>query len=235
MRILTYNIHKGIGTDGRYRIQRVIEVIRGEDPDVVCLQEVDRNVRRSRFEDQPSLLARELGLPHSLYQLNVHLKSGGYGNLVLSRHPIQEAHQISLRLRRKKPRGAQLVTLAAGRRRLHLVHWHLGLAEAERHWQIEHLLAHHLYQGTHHLHTIMLGDSNDWRDTLASAALGAAGFRQLTSPRSRFRSFPSYLAMGSLDKAFLRGEYRVEQARIVRHRLARVASDHLPLVVELDW
>ena len=128
MRILSYNIHKGIGNDRRYRIQRVIEVIRAEAPDIVCLQEVDRGVARSRYDDQPRVLASALGFPHALYQLNVRLRRGGYGNLILTRFPIRESHQISLRLRTKKPRGAQLATLDADGRPLHLVHWHLGLA-----------------------------------------------------------------------------------------------------------
>ena len=52
MRILSYNIHKGIGgRDRRYRLERVLEVIAREEPDVVCLQEVDRHVRRSRFDE----------------------------------------------------------------------------------------------------------------------------------------------------------------------------------------
>jgi endonuclease/exonuclease/phosphatase family metal-dependent hydrolase len=234
MRILSYNIHKGIGNDRRYRIQRVIDVILAEQPDIVCLQEVDRGVRRSRFDDQPRLLASALGFPHALYQSNVRLRLGGYGNLLLTRYPIRESHQISLRLRTKKPRGAQLATLQVDGRALHVVHWHLGLAEAERHWQMQHLLAHRCFRGAQHLPTVMIGDSNDWRNTLVSGALGREGFELVTSPPSRFRSFPSYLAMGSLDKAFVRG-LRATHARIASHRLARRASDHLPLIVDLAW
>jgi endonuclease/exonuclease/phosphatase family metal-dependent hydrolase len=38
--------------------------------------------------------------------------------------------------------------------------------------------------------------------------------------------------MGSLDKAFVRGEISIRQARVVRSRLARIASDHLPLIID---
>src|SRR5665213_1819190 len=61
MKLLTYNIHKGVGADRRYRLERVIAVIKAEAPDLICLQEVDRNVRRSRRDDQPALLADKLG------------------------------------------------------------------------------------------------------------------------------------------------------------------------------
>ena len=110
MRLLSYNIHKGIGgRDRRYRLERVIEVIEQENPDLVCLQEVDHNVRRSRFHDQPRLLADYFHAVAHLHQTNVRLKSGGYGNLILSRWPLAGKHQISLRLGRKRPRGAQMV------------------------------------------------------------------------------------------------------------------------------
>ena len=53
MRLLTYNIHKGVGSDRRYKLDRVIEVIRDQAPDLICLQEVDFNVRRSHFQRPP--------------------------------------------------------------------------------------------------------------------------------------------------------------------------------------
>src|SRR5437588_4895954 len=106
MRLMTYNIHKGIGTDRRYRLERVVAVIAAEAPDVICLQEVDRNARRSRHDDQPALLADRLRAAARLYQLNAPHGEGGYGNLLLSRWPIREAREASLRYRRRVPRGA---------------------------------------------------------------------------------------------------------------------------------
>src|SRR5262249_16785704 len=99
MRLLTYNIHKGYGVDLRYRLDRVIPVIAAEDADLICLQEVDFNVRRSRHDDQPTLLARELGAHGRLYQLNVPHREGGYGNLILTRWPLRHHHHLCLRLK----------------------------------------------------------------------------------------------------------------------------------------
>src|SRR4051812_10626424 len=147
MRLLSYNIHKGIGgRDRLYRIGRIIGVIEEENPDLICLQEVDRHVRRSRFDDQPRLLAGSFHTVAELYQLNVRLKTGGYGNLLLSRWPLRSHHQVSLRLEDRKPRGAQLAVVETPEGPLHLVHWHLGLIERERRWQAEHLLRHHLFR-----------------------------------------------------------------------------------------
>jgi endonuclease/exonuclease/phosphatase family metal-dependent hydrolase len=233
MRLLSYNIHKGIGgSDRRYMLERVIEVIEEENPDLICLQEVDHNVRRSRYHDQPHLLARHFNAVAHLRQTTVRLKTGGYGNLIISRWPFRSGHQISLRLGGKKPRGAQLVVVETPEGLLQLVHWHLGLAEKERHWQVNHLLSHSLFREAGDLPVLVAGDSNDWRNTLAAGPFADHGFAHVTAPISRFRSFPAYFPMGSLDKAFYRGDIFVRAARVVRSNLARRASDHLPLVID---
>jgi len=232
MRLLSWNIHKGIGgRDRRYSLSRIIDCIEAENPDFICLQEVDRLVRRSRFDDQPRLLARYFRA-HAVYQSNVAVGDGGYGNLVLSRWPVESRHRILLRQGARKPRGAQLLQIDSPEGSLHLVHTHLGLAERERHWQMNRLLGHMLFRSADQLPTLVVGDFNDWRDTLAAASLGVNGFAQVTSPIGRFRSFPAWLAVGALDKAFVRGPIAVRQARIVRTSLAKAASDHLPLVID---
>lgn len=232
MRLLSWNIHKGIGgRDRRYSLARIIDCIEAENPDVICLQEVDRHVGRSRYDDQPRLLARFFRC-HSVFQANVAVGDGGYGNLVLSRWPIASRHRITLRLKARKPRGAQLLVIDSPEGPLHLVHTHLGLAEKERHWQVQRLLGHMLFRSAEPHPTLIVGDFNDWRDTLASGTLALEGFRQVTSPISRFRTFPAWLAIGSLDKAFVRGGIDVRHARVVRTSLAKTASDHLPLVID---
>ena len=79
---------------------------------------------------------------------------------------------------------------------------------------------------------LVAGDSNDWRNTLAAGPFARHDFLHATAPISRFRSFPAYFPMGSLDKAFYRGGVFVRHARVVRTALAKQASDHLPLVVD---
>ncbi len=114
----------------------------------------------------------------------------------------------------------------------HLVHWHLGLAEHERHWQVQHLLEHHLFRQQAHLPTLIVGNFNDWRNTLAKGPFAVHGFHQLTAPRSRFLSFPAYWPVTALDKAFARGALAIRHVRIAHSKLARDASDHLPLVID---
>ncbi len=233
MRLLSYNIHKGIGgRDRRYALERVIRVIKEQEPDFVCLQEVDYNVRRSRHDDQPQRLSEALDATATCYQLNVHLGAGGYGNLILSRWPFRETHQVSLRKGRRKPRGAVLTVIETPEGPFRLVNWHLGLAEHERHWQARHFLEHSLFQAAAPIPSLIVGDFNDWRNTLARGPFARHGFSQVTVPHERFRSFPAYFALISLDKAFSGEGVDVTHARIVQTRLAKVASDHLPLVID---
>ena len=232
MRLLSWNIHKGIGgRDRRYSLARIIDAIEAENPDLICLQEVDRLVRRSQFDDQPRVLSRYFHC-HSVFQSNVHIGDGTYGNLVLSRWPVRSRHRISLRQGSRKPRGAQLLLIDSPEGVMHLVHTHLGLSERERHGQMARILGHMLFRSADAFPTLIVGDFNDWRNTLAAADLAGSGFRHITSPIRQFRSFPSWLPIGSLDKAFAKGAIDVRHAHIMKTSLSKVASDHLPLVVD---
>lgn len=87
LRVLSYNIHHGEGTDGRLDLARIAEVIKAVQPDVVALQEVDRLVGRTGSVDQPSELAK-LTEMEVVFGPNIELEGGHYGNAVLSRLPI---------------------------------------------------------------------------------------------------------------------------------------------------
>jgi endonuclease/exonuclease/phosphatase family metal-dependent hydrolase len=235
MRLVSYNTHKGVGgSDRRYRLDRVIEVLRAEEADLVCLQEVDQNAMRTHFDDQPALLADRLQANAAFFQLNVPHKQGGYGNLLLSRWPLRCRHSVSLRLGRRKPRGAQLVVVETPQGPLHLVNWHLGLGEKERRWQVGHLLHHMLFHEAGHLPTLIAGDYNDWRNTLGRHRFALHHFEQVTAPIKRYRSFPAFFPVASLDKVYRRGPVRVERVAVARTRMAQRASDHLPLVVDFS-
>lgn len=91
LRVLSYNIHHAEGTDRKLDLERIAGVIRSVSPDLVALQEVDRAVKRSGSIDQPAELARLTEMQVAFGQ-NIELQGGGYGNAILSRHPISR-HQ----------------------------------------------------------------------------------------------------------------------------------------------
>ena len=88
LRVLTYNIHHGEGTDGKLDLARIAGVVKAARPDVVALQEVDRNTARTGKVDQAAELARLTGL-HAAFGQAIDLQGGGYGLAVLSRFPLK--------------------------------------------------------------------------------------------------------------------------------------------------
>jgi endonuclease/exonuclease/phosphatase family metal-dependent hydrolase len=90
LRVMTYNIHHGEGTDGVFDLARLAAVIAAQDPDLVALQEVDRGTSRASGVDQAAELARLTGM-HHLYGAAMPYQAGEYGEAILSRWPIEEA------------------------------------------------------------------------------------------------------------------------------------------------
>ncbi len=232
MRVLSYNIHKGIGgRDRRYNLDRIVRVIEHENPDIFCLQEVTHNAKLTAHDDQPHLLQKAFAFPEAAFQKNVHYKVGGYGNLIVSRWPMPSRHHLSLQLGSRKPRGAQVVVIDSPEGKIRLANWHLGLTAGEQRWQANHLLHHPLFREFQDLPTLVIGDCNDWRNRLAPGLFTEQQFNQASTPPSRFRSFPAFLPTLSLDKAFYQGLV-IREVKIIRTPLAHQASDHLPLVID---
>ncbi|MEW6252656.1 MAG: endonuclease/exonuclease/phosphatase family protein, partial [Planctomycetota bacterium] len=107
LRVLTYNIHRAIGVDGRFRPERIGAILQRYQADVVLLQEVDCGAPRSRMLDLAAHLAERLRYDHHVVGHNVFLRIGRYGNATLSRFPIGRQRNIDLTLGASKGRGAQ--------------------------------------------------------------------------------------------------------------------------------
>ncbi len=233
LRVVTYNIHKGIGgVDRRYRLERIIAVLRHCEADIAFLQEVDDGVPRSRRQCQVEALAAATGLVHFAFQRNVRLREGHYGNAILSRFPLSDVTHCELTIPLKKRRRALLcharAAIGGRHRRLLLVNTHLGLSGFERNAQLRKLLGSGVIQRTHRTTPIVLGgDFNDVWATLGRRFLEPAGFR----PAGRqVRTFPAFYPMRPLDRLFFRGDLELHHAFASRTRVAREASDHLPLI-----
>jgi len=235
LRLVTYNMHKGIGgVDRLYRPLRVIEAIQHCAPDIVLLQEVDENVPRSHHHRQVDLVGDALALPHRAYQANVRLKIGHYGNAILSRFPLADVQDLELTVPLKKRRRALVahcrVKSDQHTRTLLLFNVHLGLAGYERTIQMKRLLTSEILSHTRHdTGVIVAGDYNDVWGTLGRRLLEPAGFKAACFRR---RTFPAVLPMRPLDHVYYRGLLEADHSFASRTEVARQASDHLPLVVD---
>ena len=246
IRVLSYNIHKAIGVDGRFTPQRIVEILEHHNADIALLQEVDRGVPRSNHMDLASHFAKQLRYDFRAVGMNVFLKKGRYGNATLTRFPIGRQHNINLTVRWRKRRGAQhtRITLPKpgpdGRpMTIDVINVHLGLSAMERRRQVTRLLE---SPDLAHLAPdhpcVIAGDMNDWRGVLRRQRFAKAGFQCATNRRPgtkrSIKTFPSYAPTGGLDKVFYRGPLRLIRAYHSRLKLAQVASDHLPVLTEFQ-
>jgi endonuclease/exonuclease/phosphatase family metal-dependent hydrolase len=235
VRIVTYNVHKCIGVDGRYDPERVVEVLRHHRPDVVLLQEVDDDAPRSRRHRQADLLADRLCLRERAWAGTVAVRGGGhYGNAILSRFPIVDFQKIDLSIPIKKARAALHARLRIGtrkRRTVHVYNLHLGLAHFERRIQLRRFFDTHPLRGLHRRAPVIVGgDFNDLWGTLGESMLAPVGFRGGPA----VRTFPSYAPLRPLDSVYVRGDAHIAHVDRSRLPLARRASDHLPLVCDIN-
>lgn len=236
-RVVSWNIHKGIGgLDRRYRIDRVVEMLKSLSPDVALLQEVSEDMPRSHFHHQPSALAEALEMPHLAFGPEHRFRVGGYGNAILSKWPLTDPSRIDLTIGTRKKRGAMTarahVQTAHHTRSLVLVNMHLGLAGSERGQQLERFLASHPFAHMQKKTPIVLaGDLNDVWGSLGPRYLQPAGFAR---SGTLINTFPAYLPIRPLDGIFVRGDLRSRHTSVPRSKLAKQASDHLPLIADLE-
>jgi endonuclease/exonuclease/phosphatase family metal-dependent hydrolase len=235
--VVSYNIHKGIGgVDRRYRIDRVVAVLAEIAPDVALLQEVTDGLPRASFHDQAELLAEALGMGHLAFGPQHRFAIGGYGNAILSRHPITSVDEIDLTIGTRKRRGAigaHLKLRVEGHQRTVAVfNLHLGLAGSERALQLERFLASPALKRLHHPTPVVVGgDLNDLWGSLGPRFLQPAGFVRAGRAAN---TFPAAVPMRPLDGIFVRGGLRAHACAPLRNALTRQASDHLPLCAKLE-
>lgn len=247
LKILSWNIHKGIGgVDRRYSLARVAEVIATVDPDIALLQEVADGWPGAGGDLQGELLTQMTTLKHLRFELEHRFRTGGYGNAILSRFPLEAPSRVDLKIGWRKQRsalGAHVVLPdaesegAAGSegaavsapRKVHAYSLHLGLAEKERRAQLERLLSQeHLREENEPC--VIAGDFNDVFGTLGPRFMLEQGY---VMAGVREPTFPASYPVFCLDGIYVRGLRIVSCSRYLGPG-AKFASDHLPLVAQLE-
>jgi endonuclease/exonuclease/phosphatase family metal-dependent hydrolase len=244
IKVLTYNIHRAIGVDRRFRLDRIIKILRHYDADVALLQEVDSGVPRSRRLDLASELAYALNYPNYAVGYNVKLRRGHYGNATLSRFPILIERNIDLTVGSHKHRGCLYtsiqVTLETDRTiPVEFFNLHLGLSFVERIQQIGILGRSDEFGSLDKSRPCLVGgDFNDWRNILSPILTDILHFRCTTNKTSgslrAIRTYPSFSPQGALDKIYYRGDISMLAVHRCRMGISKVASDHLPIIVDFE-
>ena len=242
IKVVSYNIHRAIGIDRKFAPERIIEILNTIDADVALLQEVDEGVPRSNELNLAQVLADGCGYPHHALSHNVSLKKGQYGNATLSRFPIVRQSNIDLTIEDKKKRGCQHTTLQISDSKtdfqfLEVFNLHLGLSAKERQKQAGKLFKSNDFSRIAIEQPCLVGgDFNDWRSLLRALFIIGKDFECATD-RTSFRgnevaikTFPSFAPRGGLDRIYYRGKMALQQVTVSKLRVARVASDHLPVV-----
>jgi endonuclease/exonuclease/phosphatase family metal-dependent hydrolase len=239
-RILTYNVRRCLGTDGRLSPGRIADVIAAYEPDVVALQELDVRRARTGGIDQAHAIAQSLGMQMH-FHASLRVLEEEYGNAILTHRP---SHLIkagplpggSGRLA-PEPRGAIWASVNLGGADVQVITTHLGLRRHERLAQVNCLLG-PLWLGHKGCRepVILLGDFN--------ASPRSRAYRHLVSrlrdaqaalPHQRAKpTFPSRMPMLRIDHAFVSRSIHVLRVESARSPMARAASDHLPLMVEFQ-
>lgn len=234
-RVMTYNVHSCVGTDGKLDPSRIAEVIARSSADVVALQELDVGQARTQGLHQPEWLAEQL-------QMFVHFTAarrcdeGHYGNAILSRHPFSVMSEGGLRRRTGEHRAVQWLKVSIGGLELNVMNTHLSIHFRERLLQIEQLLsAEWIAKSETHLPLVVCGDLNSSRFSPVYRGL----HRDLVDAQRAHgaravATWPSRLPLFRIDHLFTSKSIAVRRCEVRRDRLSMVASDHLPLLAELS-
>lgn len=233
-RVVTYNIHKCRGLDGRVRPQRIVDILREVNADIIALQEVWNIDTSRRDKNQTRFIAEELGL-HYAFGENRRLKGSGYGNAVLSRHPIIMVENYDLSHAQREERGCLRADIALPNSPvLHFYNVHLGTAYLERRHQGRKLVESDILTRLDVTGPrILLGDFNEWLPGLSSRLFrehfGSVDLRVHLRLR---RTYPGAFPFLYLDHIYFDDSLELMRAAVYRTRRTLLASDHLPLVAD---
>jgi len=236
-RIMTYNVHRCVGGDGKLDVRRIVDVIAESQPDIVALQELDVGRARTRGVDQAHAIAELLGMRfrfHAALKVEEEL----YGDALLTAYPERLIKAGPLpglaALPRLEPRGAVWAALEVEGTELNVVTTHFGLLAREQAAQADTLMGPQWLGGRERLDNfILLGDFN--------ATSGSAAHRRLTARLKdaqmqlagrNLPTYPSVFPMLRIDHAFVGDAVEVTDVRAPATPLAKAASDHLPLVID---
>jgi endonuclease/exonuclease/phosphatase family metal-dependent hydrolase len=237
IRVATYNVHKCRGLDRRTIPERIAAVIAELDADVVAIQEIFNAQNGPAKYDQARTIHQSLKQYEWRFGENRTLHGRPYGNMTLSRLPVQFCRNYDLTWRHRERRGCLRTDVLFARGMvLHIFNVHLGTSFFERRHQGRKLLSQDVLSGLDYGGArVVVGDFNEWTRGLVSRSMSDAF--ETIDPR-RFRryrgTYPGVLPLLHLDHFYYDKQLSLRSFRLHRSRSALIASDHLPLVAEFQ-
>lgn len=232
-------MHRCLGTDGRLSPARIAEVIASCEPDIVALQELDVGRLRTGGVDQAYAIAQELGMAFHFHPA-LRVMEELYGDAILTARPSRLVRTGPLPglagVRHLEPRGALWAAIDVGGVDLQVINTHLGLVARERLAQVDTLLGPEwLGHPDCRDPMILLGDFNVVPRSRTYRRLARRLTDAQCAPRARRPrgTYPVRLPLLRIDHVFVGSAIEVLNVEVPRTPLTRVASDHLPLVVDL--
>ncbi|HEX6960419.1 MAG TPA: endonuclease/exonuclease/phosphatase family protein [Lacipirellula sp.] len=231
LRVITYNIHHGEGTDGKIDLERIAKLLMAEKPHLVAVNEVDQGTSRTHQIDMPAELARLTGMK-AVFEKNIDFEGGRYGNAVLSSLPIRrhENHKLPSNYEGEQ-RGVLEIELGedGGDETLLFLATHLDYRpdDTERMWSVKKI--EEIIADRRDVPTILAGDLNASPDSRVMAAFAKTWTLANKEPLA---TFPAAKPEKQIDYILVRPADRWEVVE-VRVLDESVASDHRPLLAVL--
>jgi endonuclease/exonuclease/phosphatase family metal-dependent hydrolase len=239
LRVATYNVHGCVGMDRQRSEARIAEVIAQLSVDIVALQELDLSRRRSAGVDQTGMIAEQLGW-HSHFHPAMRRDDEHYGNAVLSRYPLTFCRAAELPGTApffcRENRAALEMDVETNLGPVHIINTHLGLGWRERLLQAQ-LFTSAEWQAAiaGDAPLILLGDFSSLPRSRPYRALTRylRDVRQLVRATRPIRTFPTWFPALAVDHIFVNAALQPLSLTVHRSAVARIASDHFPLIAEL--
>ena len=234
-RVMTYNVHGFVGTDQVLDPERVASVIEAAGADLVALQEVEFSGGAIGLRATAEWLATRLAMQCHFTLTRRGFSGGDFGNAVLSRHAFELVSEATLPRRGGEVRAVQWLRVRTPHREFHLMNTHLSPWFWERRAQVRALVgAEWLVRAGTSLPLVVCGDFNAtplspvYRH-LARSLRDAQGAAWRFSP-----TWPAPFPFLRIDHLFVSSDLPVVSCTVARGGAARRASDHLPVVAEVD-
>lgn len=233
-RLMTYNVHGCIGSDGRLDVDRVGSVIAEQHPDLVVLQEIDVGQQRSGRVDQAQQLADALSM-HAHFTCASQRGGGEFGIAMLASQEISLRAEGCLPAHGDEARAAQWACVSRDGVDMDVLHTHLSVRYRDRKAQLKALLGDEwLATRMASPHLIVCGDLNAMPFSSVYRTLS----RKLNDVQRalggrNYATWPATRPFARIDHIFVGSGFSVERCLVPRSPLTMAASDHLPVVADL--